>query len=399
MARMKILMLTRLFPSKAFPAFGTFCLERAKALAVEHDVRVIVPTPFFPEWLPGKDEWKKWTRVENTGIVENDISVVYPRYLSIPGTATWFQGVAMAKSVRKALNTSIPDWRPDVVDGHFAFPDGYAAVRLAQSIGTPAVVTCHGSDLRQYPDIPIAGAMTRWTMRNADRVVSVSTDLMRRSIELGCPKERAVFLNNGVDPSKFTVQEKSACRNKLGLPTERKIGVCVGSLIDVKDQSLLLRSLAEIRKGGHEVPMLVLVGDGPNRLSLIEESISLGLAQDVIFAGQKTHQEVAEWMGAADWLLLSSRSEGWATVYFEAMACGRPVITSNVSSALDAISKADYGQVVEPRDAASFAMAIRQAMRKSYDSSVIRNYAESHTWKKWAQRFGETLKSINGQAT
>jgi glycosyltransferase involved in cell wall biosynthesis len=208
-----------------------------------------------------------------------------------------------------------------------------------------------------------------------------------------------VFLNNGVDPSKFTVQEKSACRNKLGLPTERKIGVCVGSLIDVKDQSLLLRSLAEIRKGGHEVPMLVLVGDGPNRLSLIEESISLGLAQDVIFAGQKTHQEVAEWMGAADWLLLSSRSEGWATVYFEAMACGRPVITSNVSSALDAISKADYGQVVEPRDAANFAMAIRQAMSKSYDSNVIRNYAESHTWKKWAQRFGETLKSINGQAT
>lgn len=396
---MKILMVTRLFPSKVFPAFGTFCLERAKALAVEHDVRVIVPTPYFPAWLPGKAEWKKWARVENSGKVENDIPVVYPRFLSIPGTATWFQGVAMAKCVRQALNISFPDWRPDIVDGHFAFPDGYAAVRLAQSIGTTSVITCHGSDLRQYPDIPIAGAMTRWTMRNADRVISVSTDLMRRSIELGCPKERTVFLNNGVDPSKFTVQDKSECRKKLKLPTERKIGVCVGSLIDVKDQSLLLQSLVDIRNGGHELPMLVLVGDGPNRQRLIDESIRLGLTNDVIFAGQKIHQEVADWMGAADWLLLSSRSEGWATVYFEAMACGRPVITSNVSSALDAISNADYGMVVEPRDSASFAKAIIHAMSKKYDSSEIRRYAESHTWEEWARKFCELFKQINGQAT
>ena len=305
--------------------------------------------------------------------------------MSIPGTATWFQGVAMAKSVRQALNTSFPDWRPDVVDGHFAFPDGYAAVRLAQSIGTPAVVTCHGSDLRQYPDIPIAGAMTRWTMRNADRVVSVSTDLMQRSIELGCPKERAVFLTNGVDPSKFTVQDKLECRTKLGLPSARKIGVYVGFLIDRKDQSLVLRSLAEIRRRGHEVPMVAFVGDGPNRQRLIEESVSLGVDHDVIFTGQKTHQEVADWMGAADWLLLSSRSEGWATVYFEAMACGRPVITSNVSSASDAICKPDYGFVVEPRTAEQFALAIADAMNTEFNQSTIRLYAEQHSWSRWAE--------------
>lgn len=384
-------MLTRLFPSKAFPAFGTFCLERAKALAAEHDVRVMVPTPYFPTWLPGKDEWKKWTRVESAGKVENDIPVVYPRYLSIPGTATWFQGVAMARSVRQSLNSAFPDWRPDIVDGHFAFPDGYAAVRLAQSIGIPSVVTCHGSDLRQYPDIPIAGAMTRWTMRNANRVISVSTDLMKRSIELGCPKERAVFLHNGVDPSKFTVQDKTACRIKLNLPAERKIGVCVGSLIDVKDQSLILRALAELRRYGSEVPTVAFVGDGPNRQRLIDESAHLGVEQDVIFAGQRTHQEVADWMGAADWLLLSSKSEGWATVYFEAMACGRPVITSNVSSATDAICKPDYGFVVEPRTEDQFATAIIEAMSKEFNESAIRAYAEQHSWLHWAESATEVF--------
>lgn len=384
MKRLKILMLTRLFPSHAFPALGTFCIERAKALAAHADVRVMVPTPYYPAWLPGKEDWKKWTRVERQGVVEGNIAVTYPRYVSLPGTATWLQGVTMARSVRRDLESNYKGWQPDVIDGHFAFPDGYAATRLGQAIGTSVVVTCHGSDLRQYPDIPVAGAMTRWTLRHADRVISVSSDLMRRSIELGCPANQAVFLTNGVDPSKFSVRAQSECRAQLGLPLDRKIGVYVGFLIDRKDQSLILRALVEIRQQGASVPLIVLVGDGPNRQRLENEVVALGLQNDVILAGQRRHDEVALWMGAADWLLLSSSSEGWATVYFEAMACGRPVLTSNVSSARDAINQPAYGSVVEPRTAAAFAAAVQAASQTAYDENVIRHYAEQNSWEKWA---------------
>jgi len=384
MKRLKILMLTRLFPSRAFPAFGTFCIERAKALAVHADVRVMVPTPYYPAWLPGKEDWKKWTRVERHGIVEGNIHVTYPRYASLPGTATWLQGVSMAHSVRRDLESNYGDWQPDVIDGHFAFPDGYAAVHLGRSIGVPVVVTCHGSDLRQYPEIPVAGAMTRWTLRHADRVISVSSDLMRRSIELGCAPDKAIFLTNGVDPAKFSVRAQSECRAQLGLPLNRKIGVYVGFLIDRKDQSLILQAQAELRRQGAPVPLVVLVGDGPNRQRLENEIIALGLHNDVILAGQRRHDEVALWMGAADWLLLSSSSEGWATVYFEAMACGRPVLTSNVSSAKDAICQPTYGNVVEPRTAAAFAAAMQVAAQTTYDEKAIRQYAEQNSWEKWA---------------
>lgn len=394
--RLKILMLTRLFPSRAFPAFGTFCMERAKALSAHADVRVMVPTPYYPNWLPGKEDWKKWTRVEREGETEGGIRVTYPRYASLPGTATWLQGVAMAHSVRRDLESNYGDWRPDVIDGHFAFPDGYAATRLGYAIGALVVVTCHGSDLRQYPDIPVAGAMTRWTLRHADRVISVSSDLMRRSIELGCPAQRAVFLTNGVDPSKFSVRSQAACRAQLGLPPERKIGVYVGFLIDRKDQSLILRALVELRRRGAALPLVVLVGDGPNRQRLENEVVALGLQNDVILTGQRRHDEVALWMGAADWLLLSSSSEGWATVYFEAMACGRPVLTSNVSSARDAINQAAYGSVVEPRTATAFADAMQAAAQTTYDEKVIRHYAEQNSWEKWAdnaiQLFGALVE-------
>lgn len=386
MGRLKILMLTRLFPSQVFPSFGTFCLERAKALARYADVRVMVPTPYYPEWLPGKENWKRWIGVEKRGTIGPDIRVTYPRYLSIPGTATWSQGVAMAYSVRQDLRRHYDGWTPDVIDAHFAFPDGYAGMRLGQDIGKPVVVTCHGSDLRQYPDIPVAGAMTRQTLRSADRVISVSTDLLKRSIELGCPTDRAVFLTNGVDPEKFAVRSKEECRNRLGLPLDRKIAVYVGFLIDRKDQGLVIRALDEIRRQGGSSPMLALVGDGPNRQKLKAETAQLGLEADVIFAGQQNHDEVAIWMGAADWLVLSSSSEGWATVYFEAMACGRPVITSNVSSAGDAVNSPALGMVVEPRTPEAFASAMIRAAGTEYDADAIRVYAESHSWDAWAQQ-------------
>jgi glycosyltransferase involved in cell wall biosynthesis len=92
-------------------------------------------------------------------------------------------------------------------------------------------------------------------------------------------------------------------------------------------------------------------------------------------------------MGAADWLVLSSLYEGWPTVYFEAMACGRPVITSNVSAARDAVCRDDYGLVVEPNTPEAWADAMRRAQARRCDPKVIRAYAEEHSWDNWAVRF------------
>ncbi len=392
--RRKVLMLTRLFPSRAFPTFGTFCAERARALAPHAEVRVMVPTPYFPAWLPGPAAWKQWARVERDGVFGEDIPVSYPRYVSPPGIATWLQGVAMAARVRREFAARHPGWVPDVIDAHFAFPDGYAALSLGRSLGVPVVVTCHGSDLRQYPDIPIAGAMTRRVLCEADRVVAVSSELLQASLRLGCPPERAQSLSNGVDPRKFALRDKASCRARLGLPLARKIGVCVANLVEVKGQSLLLQALAELRRQGGEAPLLVLVGDGPCRARLEREAEALEAAGDVMFVGRRAHYEVAVWMGAADWLLLSSHAEGWPTVYFEAMACGRPVITTAVSAARDAICRPEYGIVVEPRTPQAFAAAIAAASLSDYDEGFIRAHAEAHSWERWA----ETALDIFDQA-
>lgn len=399
MSRLKVLVLTRLFPSKAFPTNGTFCAERVRALSAHAEIRVMVPTPWWPRAMPGTALWRRWASVERQGATPEGVPATYPRFLVVPKVATWFQGVSMARCAQAEYARRYAPWRPDVIDAHFAFPDGYATARLARALGCPFVVTCHGSDLREYPQLPLAGRMLRWTLRSAARVVSVSTQLRDRSIKLGCRSDRAVMLPNGVDAGRFTPRAMDECRRRLGLPTEGRIAVCVGYLIDLKNQGVLIRALARLRSLGHPVPRLVLVGEGPNRVRLEKEARRLDLLDHVHFAGQRPYDEIPLWMGAADWLVLSSTYEGWATVYFEAMACGRPVITSNVPSAKDAVCDERYGIVVEPNTPEAFADALVKAHDRSFDAGAIRAYAQEHSWARWASRMRDILaESVMGSA-
>lgn len=387
-------MLTRLFPSREFPTNGTFCAERARALSRYADVRVMTPTPYYPRWLPAGETARRWARVERRTKTAEGIEVTYPRYLSVPKVATWSQGIAMAASVRKEFAREHADWPVDIIDAHYAFPDGYAAVKLAEHIGCAVMVTCHGSDLKAYPPLIFTGDMIRRTLSHADRTISVSTLLRDKSIELGCPPERAVFLTNGVDTDKFPLQDKAQCRRSLDLPAEGPIAVCVGYLIPRKNQSVLIQAVAEIVRRGQAPPLLILVGEGPCRSQLEQEISELGLQQHVRLVGQKPYEEIPLWMGAADWLVLSSLYEGWATVYFEAMASGRPVITSDVPSAKDCVCDDRYGMVVEPNSGQAFADALTTAHARVYDSEIIRAYAQQHSWDNWAKSCLDTINDV-----
>ncbi|WP_126445764.1 glycosyltransferase [Sulfuricystis multivorans] len=394
MSRLKVLMLTRLFPSKAFPTLGTFCLERAKALSRHVDVRVMVPTPWFPASMPGPSEWNKWSAVELHGKLEGGLSATYPRYLSIPKIATWSQGVAMTIAIRRNFLEDFKGWNPDVIDGHFAYPDGYASVKLAKYLKRPCLVTCHGSDLRLYPELPFAGTMLRWTLKSADRVLSVSNSLRSKSIELGCNEQNAIFIPNGVDTEKFKPLNKVECRQKLNLPLDEKIGICVAALIDIKNQSLIIKALHRLRYLQLPLPYVIFLGEGPNRYRLEQEARQLCVDDRIFWVCKRPHVEVATWMAASDWLLLSSLHEGWPTVYFEAMACGRPILSTNVDSAKDAISSPDLGLVVEDYSPETFANALNKIAETDYDEDAIRRHAEAHSWSRWAEQALEVMESV-----
>lgn len=385
MDRPKILMLTRLFPSKEFPTNGIFCSERAKALSRYADVRVMVPTPYYPWLFRSIGLWGRWAKVEREGLFPENVLVSYPRFVSLPKMATWYQGVSIARSAHKEFVRRHNGWLPDVVHGHFAFPDGYAAVKLAQRLKCPSLVTCHGSDLLRYPKLFIAGSMLRQTLRNSSRVVCVSPSLLKCAIELGCQRYKVHFLPNGVDTDRFVVRSKTECRRRLHLPVKGRIAICVGHLIGLKNQSTLIRALAELRGREESMPHLVLIGDGRNRHCLEREAKKLGLSNSITFAGGRPYDEIPYWLAASDWLVLSSNYEGWPSVYFETMACGRPVITSNVDAAKEAIISEDFGMIVKSNVPEAFATAFKRAQYRRFVPGTIRDYAEQHSWDRWAK--------------
>lgn len=387
----RILILTQMFPSSLQPTLGTFVAQRAAALASQAEVRIAVPTPWFPP-LPGLGRYSRIARLEHQSVSPHGQPVLRPRYFMFPKTATWLQGLTMSLGVRHCFRHEA--WKPQVIDAHFAFPDGFAAVQVARHIGCKCIITCHGSDLANYPPLPLTGWMLRSALAAAHHVIAVSPELHSRALALGSWPNRTTMLPNGVNTELFRPRDPIDCRRLLGLVPNVPLAVCVGRLDENKNQIVLLRALAECRHPEDLPVHLALVGDGPLGKYLRRRAKELGVARQVIFAGSQPYDRVPLWMAAADWLVLSSRREGWPTVYHEAMACGRPVITSNVAAARHAVCDDPLGTVVCDNTPRAFACALAEASRKSFDPQVIRRHAMAFDWGNWAQTYMGILRRM-----
>ncbi len=385
MRRLKVLVLTQLFPRPDNPALGAFVAARVAAMSRLADVRVFAPVPHAPPMR----RYSHYRNAPRAQLTDEGVQVWRPRYVVAPKTATFIQGPTMYRAALAAFKRycGSEGWWPDVIDGHFAFPDGYAAVRLGARLEVPATVTCHGTDLAKYPSMPLAGALLRRGLKAADRVVGVSPQLARCAVELGCRPQNVRLLVSGVDDELFRIHDKNDCRRLLGLPREGYVVVCVASLDPNKNQRVLLEALALMKRqsASEPLPYLVLLGQGPSRQALQQQTHAMGLESNVIFAGTCKHDQVPIWLSAADCLALASKREGWPTVYYEAMACGLPVLTSAVDAAKHAIEDQRYGSIVWPNSGEAFAAAITEARKRSFDTQLLRSCAQQHTWRAWAQ--------------
>jgi len=390
---LKILVLTQVFPNSAMPHRGSFISERVRLLSESADIRVINPVPYCPP-VPGLGRYSRLARVGLRGQTPEGCLVTHPRYLVPPKVATFVQGWTMSHAVRRHLAADA--WRPDIIDAHFAFPDGYAAVRLGQSLGCPVIVTCHGTDLSLYPRLVLTGRMMHWTMRHAARVIGVAPHLRDKAIDLGCTPAHALMLPNGVDCDMFTQLNRLQCRTELNLPIDRPIALCIGSLDDNKNQAVLIEALA-LLKADHTPMHLALVGTGRLKATLEKLADRLLVASDVTLAGPRPYAEVPTWLGACDWLVLASRREGWPSVYFEAMACGRPVITSGVAAARYAIDRGDLGTVVAPNTPHAWALALDRAHQIKWNPQAIRLHAMNHSWSHWACSYLALVHEVLGR--
>ncbi|GAB6095179.1 hypothetical protein JCM14469_14310 [Desulfatiferula olefinivorans] len=193
-------------------------------------------------------------------------------------------------------------------------------------------------------------------------------------------RQRAVIpFPTRVDTTMFFPGERTEVRQALGLPTRIPIAVASGRLHWAKGWPLVLKSFAEFNRR-HPESRLIFLGDGDDRDALIEAIDELGLGQNVSLTGHQPPDRVAAYLRASDLLVMGSIKEGWSTVLVEALACGRPMVTSRFSSAEALVRQGKNGFVVD-RDPVVFATAMEQALSlrsvEAYSRTEIRRYALS----------------------
>jgi sugar transferase (PEP-CTERM/EpsH1 system associated) len=233
--------------------------------------------------------------------------------------------------------------RPDIVHTRNAesFYYGFLAAKLA---GVPRIV--HSEHGRTFDDRQIRFFVQRLFSRKTDGIFAVSNELKSAlTANIGIPSDRIAVLYNGVDIDRFKLQDKAAARSALGINGNEFVVGSVGRLAKVKNYPLLLRAFARVAKPEMR---LMLVGEGPERESLLALAISLGVESRVWLLGHR--ENVAEMLCAMDVFVLPSLSEGMSNTLLEALCVGVPVIASRVGGNSETIDDQLTGLLFDSGD-------------------------------------------------
>jgi glycosyltransferase involved in cell wall biosynthesis len=168
----------------------------------------------------------------------------------------------------------------------------------------------------------------------------------------------------------------------------------VGHLIERKGHAIAIEALALLPEDSH----LHIVGTGPDRGALQALAVRLGVQSRVHFAGMIAQTELRWWYSAADVLLLCSSREGWANVLLEGMACGTPVVASNIWGTPEVVSTPDAGRLMPQRTPAGLVEALT-ALRQALPSrEVVRRHAEQFSWAQTTEDQLRLFRQILGRA-
>jgi teichuronic acid biosynthesis glycosyltransferase TuaC len=216
-----LVVFSALFPSAARPGAGLFIRERMFRVAEHRPLAVISPQP----WFPGQSLirlLRPGYRPQAAALeIQSGIPVYHPRFLSVPGLLRQLDGWSMALTsfwlVRRLKRQGA-----QLIDAHFAYPDGEAATRLGRWLNLPVTITLRGTEVPHSTTPELRPRLSR-TLKAAARVFSVSDSLRRLALELGVKAETTEVVGNGVDTTRFHPVDRLAARHKYGLPAHARM--------------------------------------------------------------------------------------------------------------------------------------------------------------------------------
>lgn len=382
-AKPNLVVFSTLFPSVAQPQAGLFIRERMFRVGRRLPITVVAPVPWFPLqslirlWRP------HFRPTVPAREVQNGVEVLHPRFLCFPGFFKRLDGKLLALGCVSTLRRLKRAGRLDVLDAHFAYPDGYAASLLGRWLGVPVTITLRGTEVR-HAGTPGLREQVREALEKSARVFAVADSLRKLALRFGIAAEKTLVVGNGVDATCFSPVPRAEARAMLGLPYAAPILISVGALTERKGFHRVIELLPELRVRWPGLMYLIVGGAsaegdwGPRLEARVRE---LGLMDAVRFLGAIEPGSLRLPLSAADVFVLATRNEGWANVFLEAMACGLPVVTTDVGGNREVVASERLGLVVPFGDAPALADAISQALATDWDRAGIRRHAEDNDWE------------------
>ena len=246
----------------------------------------------------------------------------------------------------------------DVINTHSSTDTWLAALGCALLKNPPPLVrTRHISS--PIPD----NAPTRWLYRRATRHIITTGEALRRQLieQNGYPAGHISSIPTGIDTARFAPGDRLAARARLGLPPDAAVVGIVATLRSWKGHSYLLDAFARLDR---DDVRLLIVGDGPGRPYIERQARELNIHDRVVMPGNQG--DVLPWLQSMDIFVLPSyANEAVPQAVMQAMACGLPVISTNIGGIPEAVQHEVTGIMVEPKNIGALTAAMRRLLGDS----------------------------------
>ncbi|MEH0844982.1 glycosyltransferase [Micromonospora sp. CPCC 205711] len=296
------------------------------------------------------------------------------------------------------------DWRPDVAHAHF-WMSGLAALHAGRRTNTPVVLTYHalGTVKRRHQgarDTSPPGRIgyERAIGRAADRVIVQCQDEIGELVRLGVPRSKMALVPSGVNERMFRPEGPVAPRD----PARKRI-LTVGRMVERKGFQEVVRALpavpdAECVVVGGPSAELLPADAFARRLRALAESC--GVADRVKLVGAVPREEMGAWYRSADVLVAAPWYEPFGLTPLEGMACGVPVIGTNVGGIADTVVDGLTGDLVPPRDPRALGVAIRRLLadkvrRFAYATAALDRIRSRYSWKRCAEQLSAVYTAVS----
>ncbi|MEX2123360.1 MAG: glycosyltransferase [Woeseia sp.] len=363
---------TNLFPGGDMPRHGIFVEERLRHLVAtgELEARVIALRPARPGFADARHKSKE-KRTE----VRNGITVDYQTVPTLRMVSNWIDpwtwAAAAEPAVRNALRQSAT---PSILDAHFLYPDGVAAVILGRRLGLPVVLSARGSDVNVKCLNPVMKRWVQWAAARSAAIITVSQALATRIAELEIEPPILEVIPNGVDLEKFRPRDKEQSRGRFGVAG--RLIASVGHLVPDKGHQFAVEALAQLPETN-----LLIVGEGPQKSYLQSQARKLGVSERVHFPGLLPHADMPYLYSAADALVLASAREGMPNVVLESLACGTRVVATDVGGIREIVRSDEAGALITDRSAKGLLEGLARVEATPMPAQATREYAVQFGWQ------------------